>query len=75
MNVSLASIAASGGISLMTLFNDEALWAAAESSLSPAQQRRLNQLTHADGSRLLTAAESGELAYLLDLFNRHPPKE
>jgi predicted transcriptional regulator len=57
-------------LAAMTMFNDEALWAATESSLSPAQQRRLDQLAHAGGSRALTAAESAELADLLDLRDR-----
>jgi hypothetical protein len=57
-------------LAAMTLFSDDALWAASESSLSPAQQRRLSQLTHAGGSRALTAAESKELAHLLDLYDR-----
>jgi hypothetical protein len=57
-------------LAAMTMLNDEALWAATESSLSPVQQRRLSQLTHAGGSRPLTAAESSELAHLLDLYDR-----
>jgi hypothetical protein len=57
-------------IAAMTMFSDEALWAAAESSLSSAQQRRLSQLTHAGGTRTLTAAEAAELASLLGLHDR-----
>jgi hypothetical protein len=57
-------------LAAMTMFSDDALWAAAESSLSPAQQRRLSQLTHAGGRRTLTAAESAELEHLLDLYDR-----
>ena len=57
-------------LAAMTMFSDDALLAASESSLSPAQQRRLIQLTHAGGSRSLTAAESAELAHLLDLYDR-----
>ena len=54
----------------MTMFSDEALWAAAESSLSPSQQSRLEQLTQAGGSRKQSAAESAELRQLLDLYDR-----
>jgi hypothetical protein len=57
-------------LSAMTMFSDEALWAAAESSLSPSQRRRLNQLSHAGGHRSLSAAESAELAHLVDLYDR-----
>jgi hypothetical protein len=57
-------------LAAMTMFSDEALWAATESSLSPAQRRRLNQLSHAGGSRTLTAAESAELRSLVDLYDR-----
>ena len=57
-------------LAAMTMFNDEALWATTESSLSPAQQRRLDQLAHAGGSRALTTTESAELADLLDLRDR-----
>lgn len=54
----------------MTMFSDEALWAAAESSLSPAQRRRLNQFSRAGGQRPLNAAETAELAHLVDLYDR-----
>jgi hypothetical protein len=37
-------------LAAMSLFSDDALWAATESSLSPAQQRRLRQLNHAEES-------------------------
>ena len=57
-------------LTAMTMFSDEALWAAAESSLSPSQRRRLNQLSHAGGQRPLSAAESVELTYLVDLYDR-----
>ncbi len=52
----------------MAMFNDAALWAASESALSPAQQRRLAQLNHAGGERPLTAAESAEQAHLLEQY-------
>ena len=54
----------------MTMFSDEALNAAVESSLAPSQRRRLNQLSHAGGQRLLSAAESAELTHLVDLYDR-----
>ena len=54
-------------LAAMDMFSDDALWAAAESALSRAQQRRLNQLAHAGGLRALTPAESAELAQLIDL--------
>jgi hypothetical protein len=57
-------------LTAMTMFSDEALWAAAESSLSPSQRCRLNQLSHAGGQRPLSAAESAELAQLADLYDR-----
>ncbi len=57
-------------LAAMAMFSDEALWAAAESSLSPAQQRRMSQLTHAGGARTLTDAQATEMASLLDSFDR-----
>lgn len=54
-------------LAAMDMFNDDALWAAAESALSRAQQRRLNQLAHAGGQRSLTSAEAAELTQLIDL--------
>ena len=50
--------------------NDDALMAASESSLSPAQQRRLQQLTEFGGQRRLSTSEEAELAHLLELYNR-----
>lgn len=52
----------------MAMFSDAALWAASESSLSPAEQRRLRQLNHAGGERPLTAAESAEQSHLLERY-------
>src|SRR5689334_12803886 len=46
----------------MNLFNDQALWASTASSLSPVQQRRLEQLTEIGDERKLTVAEAAELA-------------
>jgi hypothetical protein len=46
----------------MHLLSDEALWAAAQPTLSPAQRLRLEQLNHIAGARELTKQErvSGE---------------
>jgi hypothetical protein len=57
-------------LSAMTMFSDDALKAAVESSLSPSLRRRLNQLSHAGGQRPLSAAESAELVHLVDLYDR-----
>lgn len=57
-------------LSAMSLFSDDALWAATESSLSAAEQLRLRQLTHAGGRRSLSAAEKAEMTRLLDLYDR-----
>lgn len=57
-------------LAALVLFNDEALWAAAESALSPAQQRRLEQLSTVADSRNLTDAESSELSQLLEQYDR-----
>jgi hypothetical protein len=57
-------------LSALALFSDDALWAATESSLSAAEQRRLRQLTHAGGRRSLSAAEQAEMTRLLDLYDR-----
>lgn len=57
-------------LAAMSVFNDDALWAASESSLSPAQQRRLRQLNQAGGARPLTPAEQDEQTALLELYDR-----
>ena len=57
-------------VAAMALMNDDALMAASESSLSPAQQRRLQQLTEFGGQRRLSTSEEAELAHLLELYNR-----
>jgi hypothetical protein len=54
----------------LALFSDDALWDAAESSLSPAQQRRLEQLSNVADSRSLTTAEASELSQLLEYYDR-----
>jgi hypothetical protein len=56
-------------IAAMALFTDDALWSASESSLSPAQQHRLRQLTQSSKERRLTQAESAELDYLLEQYD------
>lgn len=57
-------------LAAMSILSDDALWAASESSLSPGQQRRLQQLNQAGGSRPLTPAEKDEEAELLELYDR-----
>jgi hypothetical protein len=57
-------------LAAMQVFSDEALWAAAQPSLSPAEQVRLGQLNHAAGERALTEAEASEQEHLLAAYNR-----
>lgn len=57
-------------LAAMALLTDEALWAAAESSLSVAQERRMSQLTQASKERALTPTESAELSHLLELYDQ-----
>jgi len=54
----------------MHLFSDDALWAATEPSLSPAEQRRLGQLNRMAGERPLTKAEKAEQEQLLVAYHR-----
>lgn len=54
----------------MHLFSDEALWAAAEPSLSPSEEYRLNQLNAAAGERDLTPAEEAEQQSLIAAYER-----
>ncbi len=56
-------------LAALSLFNDDALWAAAESSLSPAQQHRLEQLATTADFRSLTTAEFSELTQLAEFFD------
>ena len=56
-------------IAAMTLFTDDALWSASESSLSPAQQRRMRQLIQSSKEGHLTSAESAELEHLLEQYD------
>lgn len=57
-------------LAAMHLLSDEALWAAVAPSLSPAEQRRLEQLNHFAGERSLTQAETEEQAALLEAYHR-----
>ncbi len=57
-------------LAAMAVFSDTALWTAAETTLSPEQQRRLNQLTQAGEAHLLTDAEAAELTQLIDAYDR-----
>jgi hypothetical protein len=57
-------------LAAMHLLSDEALWAATEPSMSPAEQRRLNQLNHTAGERPLTRAEEAEHTQLLAAYHR-----
>lgn len=57
-------------LAAMYLFSDEALWAAAEPSLAPADQLRLSQLNHKAGERQLTPAEQAEQERLLLAYHR-----
>lgn len=57
-------------LAAMSMFNDDALWAAVESSLSSSQQRRIRQLNETADTRSLTHAEEKELAQLLDAYDR-----
>lgn len=58
------------GLSVMQVFSDEALWAAAQPSLSPAEQTHLSQFNHAARERSLTEAETSEQEHLLAAYNR-----
>jgi hypothetical protein len=56
-------------LAVMHLLSDEALWAAAQPTFSPAQRLRLEQLNHIAGARELTKAESAEQAALLEAYD------
>ena len=53
----------------MHLLSDQALQAAAQPSLSPAELFRLRQLNHAAGERSLTQAEEAEQTALLNVYH------
>ena len=55
--------------SAMHLLSDQALQAAAQPSLSPAELYRLRQLNHTAGERSLTQAEEAEQTALLDAYH------
>lgn len=57
-------------LAAMVLFSDESLKAAAQPSLSAAQQERLAQLSHAGGERTLSRSEERKLERLLDLYDQ-----
>jgi len=57
-------------LAAMHLLSDEALWAAAHPSLSPAEQFRLSQLNHKAGERPLSKAEEAEQEHLLAAYHR-----
>lgn len=57
-------------LAALAFYSDDALWAAAESSFSSAQQRRLEQLSTIADSRSLTKAETSELSQLLEQYDR-----
>lgn len=57
-------------LAAMHLFSDGALWAAAEPSLSPSEESRLNQLNTAAGERELTEAERAEQQGLIAAYRR-----
>lgn len=52
----------------MHLLSDQALQAAAQPSISPAELHRLRQLNHAAGERSLTQAETAEQEALLTTY-------
>ncbi len=57
-------------LAAVALFKDDQLWASTESSLSAAQQIRLQQLTDISDQRSLTTSEEAELQELLDEYDR-----
>src|SRR5688572_8466084 len=59
-----------GELGAMQLMGDEALLAAVEPSLAPAERVRLEQLNHAAGERTLSLAEEAEQEALLAAYHR-----
>jgi len=57
-------------LAAMSFFSDDALQAATQSSIAPAQSERLRQLVHAAGERALNAAEQAEMDAVLQLHDR-----
>jgi predicted glycoside hydrolase/deacetylase ChbG (UPF0249 family) len=56
-------------LAAMSFFSDEALQAAVQSSIAPAQAQRLRQLSHDGGERTLSMAEQAELDALLQVHD------
>lgn len=56
-------------LAVMHLFSDQALFAAAQPSLSPTKLSRLRQLNHTAGERALTGAEAAEQEALLEDYH------
>ena len=56
-------------LTAMRLFSDDALWAAANPSISAAEQARLAQLNQLAGERTLTAPEAAEQDSLLKAYD------
>ncbi len=57
-------------LATMASFSDEALWTAAKAALPPADQNRLEELSHTGGARGLVPAEATELADLVGLHDQ-----
>jgi hypothetical protein len=57
-------------LAALAVFSDTALWAAAETGLSPEHQSRLTQLSWDGEARVLTDAETAELTHLIDAYDR-----
>lgn len=57
-------------LAAMVLYSDDALWAATASSLSQAQQRRMEQLIQKGKERKLSRSEKMELDNLMDEYDR-----
>lgn len=57
-------------IAAMYLFSDSALWAAAQPSLTPPEQRRLQQLNQAAGEASLGEVEAAEQIALINAYHR-----
>ena len=57
-------------LAALAVFSDAALWTAAETTLAPEQQHRLNELTEDGETRGLTETEEAELTRLIDAYDR-----
>ena len=56
-------------LAAMRFFSDEALQAATQSAIAPAQAQRLRQLVHDGGERSLSATEQAEMDAALQLHD------